>query len=225
MFNDPFFSSSFGAGMSRGGHSGRPSRSDFHFTDPFELFEQVFAEEMRHHNRHHNNPRSSSRNNDPFASDPFFSSGNSFSDPFFSSGGSMFGGGGLSQMMSGHFDRMNSMMSQTQMHGQSMFDNDRHQQQFMRRGGNVNGGSSYNFASSSSSSFNRGGQQSVSTSTRTTIVNGVRKTIREHTVVHPDGRVDRNVETLDGGDNNANRISSADHSALGYDGGRRRGHR
>ncbi|KAL7536014.1 hypothetical protein ACHAXR_010956, partial [Thalassiosira sp. AJA248-18] len=111
MFNDPFFSSSFGGGMSHG-NSGRSSRSSFHFMDPFDLFEQVFAEEMGHHHRQHNSH--SSGRMDPFSSDPFFSSG----DPFSSSRGSMFGGGGMNQMMtgmmSGHFNMMNSMMSQTQ---------------------------------------------------------------------------------------------------------------
>ena len=93
-----------------------------------------------------------------------------------------------SQMMSGHGNLMNSMMSQMQ--SGSMFGgfDEQQQQQLMRSGGNGGGSSSYNFMSSSSSSSNRGGVQSVSTSTRTSIVNGVRKTIKERTVVHPDGR-------------------------------------
>jgi len=206
MFNDPFFSSSFGGRRSRG-DGGRSSHPDFHFMDPFELFEQFFAEEMGHHGRQHNS-RSSGRA-DPFASNPFVPSN-----------GSHFGGGGLNQMMSGHFGMMNSMMSQ--MHNGSMFGGFEEQsQQLMRNSGN-GAGSSYNFSSSSNSS-NRGGHETVSTSTRTTIVNGVRKTIKERTVVHPDGRVERHVETIDGDGNDACRPSPANHPALGYDGsGRRR---
>lgn len=176
MFNDhPFFSSSFGGGSGR-----RSSRSGVRFKDPFELFEQFFAEEMGHHGRQHNNSRSSSGSSNPF-SDPFFSSGDPFSDPFFSSQGSLFGRGGMSQMMSGHGNLMNSMMSQMQ--SGSMFGgfDEQQQQQLMRSGGNGGGSSSYNFMSSSSSSSNRGGVQSVSTSTRTSIVNGVRKTIKTKT--------------------------------------------
>mmetsp|Transcript_14751 Transcript_14751/g.32045 ORF Transcript_14751/g.32045 Transcript_14751/m.32045 type:complete len:368 (+) Transcript_14751:124-1227(+) len=210
MFNDPFFSNSFG------GQSQRSSRSAFHFTDPFDLFNQFFAEEMGRHSQHHNSRTSGMT--DQFSSDPFFSSGAPFSDPFFSSGG-MGMGGGMKQMMSGHANMMNSMMSQ--MHSGSMFGgfNDQHQQ-LMRNNGN-SGGSSYNFASSSSSSSNRGGQQSSSTSTRTTIVNGVRKTIKETTVVHPDGTMDQHVETIEGGGNDMGRLSSAND----YYGSRRSGHR
>jgi len=196
MFNDPFFSSSFGGSRARGA-SGRPSSSHsaFHFTDPFELFEQFFADDMgrhhqqhqQHHQQHHGqrqrSARSSSGRIDPFDSDPFFAAHRSMSGI----------GGGFGGMMSSHFGMMDSMMSQMS--------------------------SSFN-VSSSSSSFNRGGHQSVSTSTRTSIVNGVRQTVKERTVVHPDGRVERHVETIGGGGNDAGRISSsANHPALGYDGG------
>ena len=64
---------------------------------------------------------------DPFASDPFFSSGAGMM------GGSLFGMGGIhNSMMSGHFDRMSSMMSQ--MHSGSMFgDFDDQQQQQQKK--------------------------------------------------------------------------------------------
>ena len=72
----------------------------------------------------------------------------------------------------------------------------------------------------------------MSTSTRTTVINGVRKTVTERTVVHPDGRVERHVDTTgdDGGSigqgyNNPARLppassSSGDrHPSLEYNGG------
>ncbi|KAL9184387.1 hypothetical protein ACHAXT_002473 [Thalassiosira profunda] len=204
FFSDPFFASPFGG---FGGRSSSSSRSAFHFTDPFELFEQFFAEEMGHHSRAH---RSAARASDPFASDPFFSDG-SFSDPFFSSGGSLFGRGGMGQMMSSHFDRASSMMSH--MHSGSLLGDMDPQHQF----------------SSSSSSFsnrNGGQHQSVSTSTKTTIVNGVRKMVTERTVVHPDGRVDRHVETIEGdGNDGTGRLTSGSRPALDYGEGKRQSRR
>ena len=220
-FHHPFMSSMFGG-------QGRSSRSNnFHFTDPFELFNHFFAEDdnimgnhhhnnihRSHHARAHAQAHSTSgRTHDPFVSS---SANDPFSHPFFSNSG--FGGGGLSQMMSGHFgmmNQMNSMMSQ--MHSGSMM------------GGGFSGfgqqqGSSF-ISSSSSSNFNHGGQQSVSTSTRTTIVNGVRQTVTERTVVHPDGRVERHVETTGGGGDNIGRLASANHPALDYGGSMRRSHR
>lgn len=211
MSNDPFFSNSFGV----------------HFTDPFDLFNQFFEEEMGRHSHQHS--ARTSRTTNQFSSDPFFSSSDPFSDPFFSNGGMGTGGmemsmgGGMDQMMSGHFNMMNSMM--TQMHSGSMFGGFNNQQQQMMMNNGNRGGSSHNFASSSSSSSNRVGHQSTSTSTRTTIVNGVRKTIRETTVVHPDGTLNRHVETVQGGGNDMGRVSSANHHTLDYDGGRRRSHR
>lgn len=128
-------------------------------------------------------------------------------------------------MMSGHFDRMNSMMSQMHSNHNMFGGFNGEQQQMMRSNGN-GGGSSYNFSSNSSSMNRGGGHQSVSTSTRTTVVNGVRMTIRERTVVHPDGRVDRHVETIDGDGNDMGRLpSSANHPAIEHDGGRRRSRR
>ena len=188
---------------------------------------------MGHHRGHQNSHFSATRR-----ADPFFSSSNHndpFSDPFFSSGGfgggSLFGSGGLHQMMSGHFGMMNSMMSQ--MHSGSMMGGfDQHQRLMQGNNGGRSGmGSSFNFTSSSSSSSNfnhgGGGHQTVSTSTRSTIVNGVRKTVTERTVVHPDGRVERHVETTgdDHGNGPVGRLASTNHPALDYDGSRRRSRR
>ena len=174
----PFFGEGRGGGPRRG----------FHFTDPFEMFNHVFGDRQ---NRH----ASSSDRGDPF-SDPFFARDPFSSDPFFSGpssgpmmggiGGGMFGGmGSMRQMMSSHMNSMDSMMSH--MHGGIS------RQQIM--GG---GNGSFNFSSSSFSSGGVGGRQSVSRSTKTSIVNGVRTTVTERTVVHPDGRVERHVETVGG---------------------------
>ncbi|KAL7444165.1 hypothetical protein ACHAXM_009292 [Skeletonema potamos] len=188
IFDDPFFSSSFGRRK-------RGSDSHAQFTDPFELFERFFEEELGHtRNSRGSSSRSSSQRMDPF------------SDPFFSSmGGGFFGN--ASQMSAGHFGMANSLMSQM-----SMFGN---QQQGV---GNNGGHSSYSFSSSSSSS-GFGGGQSISTSTRTTIVNGVKKTVTERTVVHPDGRVERYVDSSEG---DSGRIASANYPALESGGQRRR---
>lgn len=185
LFDDPFFASSFG----RRGHS--------QFTDPFELFERFFEEELGH-NRTRGGSRSSSQRMDPF------------SDPFFSSmGGGFFGN--ASQMSANHFGMADSLMSQM-----SMFSNQQ-QQQF---GSSNNGGhSSYSFTSSSSSS-GFGGGQSISTSTRTTIINGVKQTVTERTVMHPDGRVERYIDSSEGEPSSL--IDSANHPALESDRRRRR---
>ncbi len=180
MFSDPFFGSSFGR------------RSHFQFTDPFELFERFFEEEMMMGAHHNHSNRSSGRGGSSFHSHSSSSSSSPFSDPFFSSSmGSMGGGffGSASQMSRSHFGMADSLMSQISMFG----GHNQQQQQFMN-GSNGGGQSSYSFTSSSSSS-GFGGGQSISTSTRTTIVNGVKKTVTERTVVHPDGRVERYVDS------------------------------
>lgn len=189
MNDDPFFSS-FGMRNSR--H--RSAFDEFHFMDPFELFNQFFTDEMDSNGNGHSQSRSSrntshgSRSRSAFDHDPFFGS-----DPFFSSGF------GRSSMMSSHFDMMNGMNSMmSQMNSQSM----------------MNNGSTSFFTSSTSSS--RGGGQSVSTSTRTTIVNGVRQTVTEHTVRHPDGRVERHVET-NGNQNNEALPAPSSRPAIDYD--------
>lgn len=185
MFNDPFFASSFGR------------RSHFQFTDPFELFERFFEEEMMgtHHHNHNNRSSSSGRGGgSSFHSHSSSSSSSSpFSDPFFSSSmGSMGGGffGNANQMSRSHFGMADSLMSQMSMFG----GHNQNQQQFMSGSNGGGGHSSYSFTSSSSSS-GFGGGQSISTSTRTTIVNGVKKTVTERTVKHPDGRVERYVDS------------------------------
>lgn len=181
MFSDPFFASSFGR------------RSHSQFTDPFELFERFFEEEMMmgaHHS--HNNRSSSGRGGGSSFHSHSSSSSSPFSDPFFSSSmGSMGGGffGNASQMSTSHFGMADSLMSQMSMLG----GHNQQQQQFMS-GSNGGGHSSYSFTSSSSSS-GFGGGQSISTSTRTTIINGVKKTVTERTVVHPDGRVERHIDS------------------------------
>jgi hypothetical protein len=93
-------------------------------------------------------------------------------------------------MRRSHFGMADSLMSQMSMFG----GHNQNQQQFMS-GSNGGGQSSYSFTSSSSSSSGFGGGQSISTSTRTTIVNGVKKTVTERTIVHPDGRVERYVDS------------------------------
>jgi curved DNA-binding protein CbpA len=133
-------------------------------------------------------------------------------DPFFNS--DPFSGFGRSSIMSRHFGMMNEMNSMMQSH-RSMFDN------------RMLGENSHY----SSSSLGRGNSQSVSTCMRTTIVNGVRTTVTERTVVHPDGRVERHVETSSGGQQQQQRhealpssSSSSSRQAIGYDDrrGRRR---
>lgn len=206
---DPFSRPFFGADRGDG------PRQGFHFTDPFEMFNHVFGEMRRGGGGHHQSRHtSSSGRGDPF-SDPFFSRDPFASDPFFSGplmgGGGMFGGmGSMGQMMSSHMDSMNLMMSQ--MHGGMS------QQQIM--GG---GNGSFNFATSSYSS-GVGGRQSVSRSTRTSIVNGVRTTVTERTVVHPDGRVERHVETAGGNPDERRRLPQPGSSrpALGQGGDDRR---
>jgi len=193
LFDDPFFASPFGRRK-------RGSDSHVQFTDPFEMFERFFQEEMGHNRtngRGGSRSSSSSQRMDPF------------SDPFFSSmGGGFFGNS--SQMSANHFGMADSLMSQM-----SMFGN---QQQF--GSGNSGGHSSYSFTSSSSSS-GFGGGQSVSTSTRTTIVNGVKQTVTERTVMHPDGRVERFIDSS-GGDSGRS-IAAANYPALESE--RRRRHR
>ena len=207
---DHFFSSPFGFGFGGNTQSSRQRSnqpSDFHnFTDPFQLFEQFFAEELERNNN--NSQRQQQRQqsgirSDPFASDPFFS------DPFFSSAGMTQGVFGQSSIMSPMMNTQHGSMHESM-----------HNQQLMGGGGGMS--SSSFFSSSSSSSHHGGGRgQSVSTSTRTTIVNGVRQTVTERTITHPDGRVERHV-TTDGGNNGGGRLASQNNPVLDYDRGRSR---
>jgi curved DNA-binding protein CbpA len=146
----------------------------FDFMDPFDLFNRFFSHERNStsHRGGNNNGQSSSNRfkSSFFDDDPFFNS-----DPFFS-------GFGRSSM-SRHFDRMNQEMNSIMQSHHRMFDNSMFGE-----------GNSTHFTSSSSLGRRGGNGQSVSTCTRTTIVNGVRTTVTERTVVHPDGRVERHVE-------------------------------
>ena len=95
-----------------------------------------------------------------------------FEDPFFS--GQSSGMGSLNQQMM----MMNSM-------GGS---------------GLQGGGGNFSSTTVSSSSFGGGnGMSSVSTSTSTRIINGQRETVTEKVIRHPDGRVERHVESSGGG--------------------------
>lgn len=154
FYEDPFFSAHFGRGRGVGG-----------FTDPFDLFRQVFGEDFG------GAPRGSQSSNqfpqrprNPFFDDPFFSS-----SPFGSFGGGGFFGGGHPSL----FD-MNQMMPGFN---------------------GANGGISSSFSTfSTSSSIGSGGRrESVSTTTR--IVNGRKVTRTERTITNPDGTVERHVET------------------------------
>jgi|NOAtaT_6_FD_contig_121_398537_length_1321_multi_4_in_0_out_0_1 DnaJ family protein B protein 6 len=155
LYEDPFFSFHFGRGASRGG-----------FTDPFDLFRQVFdSEDFGGQGASRNNPRSNQfpqQARDPFFDDhPFFSSQGMF-------GRSLFGGTSLFGPNPPMFPRMNG------------FDN--------------GAASSFSTFSSSTSSYGNGGRrESVSTTTR--IVNGRKVTRTERTIVNPDGTVQRHVET------------------------------
>ena len=136
----------------------------------------------------------------------------------------MFGGSMMNSMNSMMMSQMHQMHSSSSMMGG--FDNHHHHDQMLMGGG---GGGMSSSHSSSRRGGGGGGQQhqSVSTSTRTSIVNGVRTTVRERTIVHPDGRVERHVENVEGDGSDANkRISSgtSSHPALDY-GARRRSRR
>jgi len=144
-----------------------------HFHDPFDVFAQAFEQELL--GRRSRSSRSFSAMQDPFFDDPFF--GHGMMGGF--GGGSLFGGFGMMGNMNRRFDTMRQ-----------------HQEDMMRRGGfggGMAGSSGSFFSSSSSSNFGGGTSESVSTSTR--IINGKRHTVTERTITHPDGRVERHVET------------------------------
>lgn len=181
---------------------------EFHFHDPFEVFDRVFRDEFG---------RSGNRRSSPF-DDPFFSGGGMGSpfgsmmggsmldDPFFSNpfghdstGRSRDPFGGTGMMM------QQPMMMQQQMMQQSMF-----HQPMMNN----------SFIMSSSTTGGRG-SSSVSTSTTTQIINGRRQTVTETVIRKPDGTVERHVQTQ-GGDEppprrlmgNRGHSSSKQHAAL-----------
>lgn len=158
FMNDPFF-----AGRSHGSRAGG-------FTDPFDLFRQVFESDFGGDQfgftDFHNHSQRRPREEDHFRQQGVSRGhGNSFGG-----NGSMGGFGMMDQMM-------NSMMG---MHSAPP-----NQQQ------------GHYYSSSSSSSFRGGGgggmRESVSTTTR--IVNGRRQTVTERTVTKPDGSIETTTET------------------------------
>lgn len=168
-----------GADEFRGQHHSTPfmSRHDFFadLHDPFELFEKVFQQEfgrMGGGRPRGSNGRRGGRS--PFE-DPFFAS------PF--GGGSLFGGGGGSMFGDDPFFSSARSMMMNNDFGPDAFSG----------GGNV-------ITSTSTSSFGGmgGGGSSVSTSTTTRVVNGKRETVTERVVRHPDGRVERQVDSSNG---------------------------
>lgn len=179
LFQDHFAHDSFPRHPSRGQHQYQQQQQHTHeFTDPFELFERVFAEEfgMGGFGRP-SQSQSRGQMRSPF-DDPFFSQSMGSMGGFGGGGGSPFGM--MDQMMNMHrsFGMMDDMMGQMQ------------QQQ--TRPSNQRGGSSSSFSSFSSSS-GYGARESVSTSTQ--IINGRRQTVTERTVVRPDGSVEKHIET------------------------------
>mmetsp|Transcript_887 Transcript_887/g.1414 ORF Transcript_887/g.1414 Transcript_887/m.1414 type:complete len:298 (+) Transcript_887:279-1172(+) len=171
------------------------------FMDPFELFNRVFAEELRAHNVNHAQSQrhypQQQRQRDPF-DDPFFSSG------FGTFGGGMMGGGGafgmMDQMMSSHHSMMNNMMNMSS--SSQRMNGGMRQMMDMGSGG----GSSMSFSSSFGGGGGGGVSESVSTSTR--IINGRQQTVTERTVRRADGTVERHVETS--GDDDFDQIGNGD---------------
>mmetsp|Transcript_14179 Transcript_14179/g.17847 ORF Transcript_14179/g.17847 Transcript_14179/m.17847 type:complete len:315 (+) Transcript_14179:170-1114(+) len=153
------------------------------FTDPFEIFEQVFSEQfgMGNFGRSSKNQRSGGMRS-PF-DDPFFS------DPFGGMDDSPFGM--MDRMMGRHrsapFGMMDEMMGSMGNVHQQMRSNS------MRQVGGPGRASSFTYSSSSSGSGGFGARESVSTTTQ--IINGKRQTVTERTVVRPDGSVERHIET------------------------------
>mmetsp|Transcript_24602 Transcript_24602/g.30226 ORF Transcript_24602/g.30226 Transcript_24602/m.30226 type:complete len:342 (+) Transcript_24602:155-1180(+) len=203
-FDDPFFGGMGHAGMNMGMNmggmppmSGRSrgggGQTGDPFTNPFRLFEQVFADMHDQHNRHHQQGREhypDGRQSHPQNSR---SSGNGgsrqdpFSDPFF---------GGMGGMMGG----MN-------MGGMGGFEN-------MQQGGSR--GNGFSSFSSSSSSFGGGGnRQSVSTTTQ--MINGKKVTRTERTTMRSDGTMETTVETS--GDEDLQRALENSRNDMGGGGG------
>jgi len=163
----------------------RPSQGfypDYHFHDPFSVFQQVFGEEFGTVPR---GGRQGSIFHDPFFDDPFGDA--MMQRPF---GGGLFGGGSLfgGSMFGGGEDIFSQVDRQMDLMRQQ------HQQAVQQRGqGNFgSGGQSYYYSSSSSST--RGGNgESVTTTAR--MINGKRQTVTERVVRKPDGTLERQVET------------------------------
>jgi curved DNA-binding protein CbpA len=160
--------------------------ADLH--DPFEVFERVFQQEFgRMHQNQHNGMGGRNSGNSPFG-DPFFRS-----SPF-GNGGSFFGSTMNTNPFMASAQNMTMMNNPFMMGGHPGFG-----------GGGGGGGGGANVMTSMSTSSvggfggaGGGGGSSVSTSTTTRIVNGQQETVTERVVRHPDGRVERHVETSGG---------------------------
>lgn len=174
-------------------HGGRSRRHPFTNERAFDIFNQFFESFERDMHAMHGGGGmfGSSMFSDPFFDNGPFTSGarnkggrdrsvgrshgsmnDPFNDPFFSGGFGSMMGGGMGSMMS-------DMMS---MHGQ-----------LENAGGS--GMSMSSFSSSSISSNGRSGMRGTSTSTTTVIgADGRRKTRKETTIHHPDGRSETKVE-------------------------------
>lgn len=162
----------------------------FHFHDPFEIFNRVFREEFGGRQGGGNDFFDSpfgNRGNGGFGASPLpgmmmggMMGGSLFNDPFFGGGGHPMG--------------MRQQQQQQSMFGG--FGGDPFAMMMNGGGMNMNGNTTTSSFSMSSSSTSGGfGGTSTSTSTTTRIVNGQRQTVRETVIRHPDGTVERKVET------------------------------
>lgn len=191
---------------SNGNH--HPHAHTHDFLNPFDLFERVFAQEFgghfnEHHRQHQNVHNNHGRNSRSSRFGNLFQSVFDDEDDVFFGGG--FGSGfGMGGMMSNHMNMMRQQqermmsgmgmgMGMGGMNDTMLMMNGTHNNQSSGNRSNIMSFSS----SSSSSSFNGGGgggiRESVSTSTR--IINGKRQTVTERIKIHPDGTVEKNVET------------------------------
>lgn len=187
-----------------------PRRDDYddffhhtHFHDPFSVFESVFREEFGGdffgRGSHRGNGMRGGIARRSVFDDPFFSGGGGFGDPFGSSmfgndpffgggtmggGGPSFGGGSIFSAMNQQMnDMMNMHRQMAQQQNPSLPQNGQNNQQ------------TFVYSSNSSRSLGGSGQESVSTSTTTRIINGKRQTVTERIITKPDGSVERHVDT------------------------------
>mmetsp|Transcript_24868 Transcript_24868/g.37793 ORF Transcript_24868/g.37793 Transcript_24868/m.37793 type:complete len:327 (-) Transcript_24868:235-1215(-) len=159
---------------------GGSHRHGHHFHDPFEIFAQVFGDDLGHSTRS-GHTRSFL---DPFFPSESFPSMRSvmardlFADPFFDS-----------PFQSERSDRGE---------GRDLFSQMRRQMETMQSQIDSNSvdrpGNTF-FSSSSSSTTNFNGDKSESVTTTTRMINGKRQTVTERVTVKPDGTTERNIET------------------------------
>ena len=122
---------------------------------------------------------------------------NLFHDPFFGGGMNSFFGGGMTMMGNSLFG--SSFRDPSFLGGTAGF------------GGNT---TTTSFMSSSSSSMMGGvGQQSISTSTTTRVINGRSETVQETFIQKPDGSVERKTQVLSGNGNSSNQRLEPDKNA------------